>query len=700
MTLASCEKRVVILAGDGGKTPVEFAVAVKSSINEYPQTKAGDTKAYDNKFENNDVLWTYLQHVGPDSYTGFGRLCKIDVKTTSAGPINNWSGNRALVANDMYWDDFMDVDHDIRTSGHGLQSKYAYCFNGGTPVPNLASGATDDQKAAGVVTWTVQTSQNASGNFKKSDLLYSKTQERVTYVHSYSSALNGEHGYVNLPFYHAMSKITVEIVGGESFKGSTKPVFDETSSVILKNVNTSCTVSAPDQTLSGYTTAADVTMQKESKGTATKRSFTALIAPTVIKGGADAQHAIEFATLNNIGGYNFSLKLTQAALETKPAGSAFSWKDKLTDYDATSVSPASPCGQDHYTSADGGRTIPGVNYLITVTVERTGIEVVTTIVDWDKASASEEGQIIFEQDITASGTIDEELKAGGFDIYARSTEQSSYGGVASIVTWDPTGGEDGTGAWLYNPQLYWPSGTYQSYFRALAPSGSSDTQLEASDFSAVKDVLWGTTAKEPGYYEQEGMAIKPRTGKVPLNFYHAMAKVTFNLFDANNPTHEASPGHSQGHGHGHGHGADPYLNLAGAKIALYNLAGTGTLDLHTGTTTPGERLAPMVADYYAANDSSVPAGSPVLKDYLVIPQAMGDGAYAEITLADGTRYKLDLKYGVSETTSGEYGVFSTWRMGTEYIYNVFISKQAITFRALIKAWDRVEGSGLADLEWD
>lgn len=695
MSVDGCTKQI-ILSPDGGKTPLEFATLISTGFTEIPQTKADQTKAENTTFNQGDKLYTYLQHVdGSGNLVGsFAKLCEVSVNKTTSGVLNNWTvPNPALTANNLYWEDFTNSTNDIRTSGHGLRSLYAYCYNGGTPSTAL-------NEATGVIGWTVQADQSAGNGFRKSDLLMAPTTAKVAYKHSTTSQMNGDHGVIPLEFTHAMSKITVEVVADETFSGD---IFSNTK-VILSGVNTTCTVNAPSQSLSGYgSTSAPVTMQPASRIIGKTKSFSAVIAPTVIRGGADAEHAVEFATLEDVGGYNYKVMLTKDAIEKAPAGAGkVSWSSKLTDHDASSVTPASPCGKDsegteHYTSANGGLTIPGVNYLITVKVKRTGIEVSATIADWKTASADETGKIQFTDAFPNTGEIDQKLKAHGFDVYARSVNDASYGGVASVVSWNPTAGEQGEGAWEYHPQLYWPSGTYQSYFRALAPSTSEKT-LEAGEYSDERDVLWGVNSKEEGYYEM-GAPINPRTGKIPLSFYHAMARITFNLLDA----HADDP-YSHGHGSGHGHGADPHLNLAGAKIALYNLAGTGTLDLDSGETIPGARIlypTPMLEGYYAANDSSAPEGAKVLKNYLVIPQSMLSGEpYAEITLADGTKYRMDLKHSVSETPGGEYGIFNEWKSGTDYTYNVYLSKETITFRALIQDWDKKIGSGSADLEWD
>lgn len=697
VTLMGCRKQV-ILADDGGKTAVEFSV-------DMPMAAEARTKAYDVTFEKNDVILTYLQHMNNEAVVEgtsgkFSRLCQINVNSTSStasNAINNWDGpNYKLVTTNMYWDDFMSGDpgKDIRDTGHGLRSFYALCYNGRTPSPALA-------EATGVLDWSVAADQ--SSGIKTSDLLYSGTQAKVAYQHSITSALNGQHGVIHLPFNHAMSKVTIEVEGDESFNNSAS-IFDATQ-IILQDVNTVCKVTTPTQALSAYGKGSGdgkVTMQPVSPFFAKRRSFTAVIAPSLIKGG-DAV----FAKLMNVGGYNFELKLSDAVINPFVDGNPKpgSWAGKLAAYNATEVTPSTAKG---YTAENGGLTIPGVNYYIKVTVHRQGIEVSAQILPWENVNAEGAATALFEGDIKTTGEITNDLKAGGFDMYA-STDPASFGSVASTVTWvdeeDPTPDH-----WQYSPQLYWPSGTYNSYFRALAPSGATTT-LTSHDKPAegadVQDVLWGTTSAHSGtdesgnsYNFAEGDPIRPRTGKVPMTFYHAMAKISVNLVDAHKDDPAPDPENPY---------ADSRLDLRGATLALYNLASTGTLGLNVANVIPGGK-GTLLTGYYAANDDSITPSETQKKlaEYFVVPQSMKAAEdpsvadpYLEITLADGTtKYKIYLRNVLVQKAEGDPEYVDSWEKNKHYEYTITLSKEEITFRALVKDWDVKNGSGIADLEWD
>lgn len=75
----------------------------------------------------------------------------------------------------------------------------------------------------------------------------------------------------------------------------------------------------------------------------------------------------------------------------------------------------------------------------------------------------------------------------------------------------------------------------------------------------------------------------------------------------------------------------------------------------------------------------------------------GDMIMMYLTLADGTRYRVEL----SKCVVAETGVpVTAWERNKHYTYIITVEKEQITFRAMIKNWDEVTGSGSANLDWD
>lgn len=690
------------------------------------------SRAVDKGFETSDKLVAYLRHVTWDGTTAGARTSVAADKAPQL--VTFTKGSTAMTAYDgsditpigtgvalgltstntkqtadltasplLYWDDFSssaDADHDLRTDGHYLQSFYGYCYNGGTPTTALT-------ETTGALGWTVSADQHEG--FKTSDLLWSAEQTPVAYAHA---TYNGgtAHGQLILPYTHAMSKVTVEVVCEDGFDANVANFAN--ASVVLKGMQTVASLIAPTGTSTAVPGTADanvknITTQPIAHATQSNvcYSFAALIAPTTFIDGK------VFAAINNVDGNNYTLALSDAILNTEAAND---WASRLTGYSA----------------AAGGTTQPGVNYLITITIKKQTISVNAEIRDWDEVSATGVGVIQFASDVTEkTGAIATELQTDGFDLYkAPEAATPAYGKAATTYSYVDTDADDAPDTWKRTNEIYWPNATDRFFFRALSGATADDHDSPTNESLTMEnghDVLWGTTKEHKGtaldgssYDYAKGAALNPRTGDVPLTFSHPMAKVTFKLLDKNldatlpdgvSATDYDNP-------------LNPRINLAGATIQIVDLATGGTLNLHDGSITPAEHTSgnklfsedtasdPKRMGYYAAfeNGSATSYDTELtLCDYSVIPQTIGDGAMVIVTLADGTTYKTQLNTcTVTATASGTAimhpvdAVINQWNRGVSYTYTILLSKEKITFRALIENWDKVEGGGKATLEWD
>lgn len=527
------------------------------------------TRAVDAEFETNDLLNAYIKHVtvtdaiaNPLVYssevtgTGVGpRLANFKITALTDGHKNdadNWRDHTTtstLTVTDaagLYWDDFSNsasAATDLRTDKHALMVYYGYGYNGGTASTALT-------ESTGVLGWTVATDQTSG--FKTSDLLYAGQQTPVAYTHGTNNTIDGRDRVLTIPYTHAMSKVTIEVICDEGFDEDKDKNFGS-AAVKLNQAGTVATVTGPTKSVSKGATPADINMQKLTP--ANKNcSFSALMAPTVIKAGET------FATIEGIDGNNYTISLTDAALTTATAP-ANAWSTQLAAYNATSVTPDAAAA---YTTANGGLTKPGVHYMLTVTIKKQQIKVEATIQDWKAVSAKGVGEILFDNDITdKDGDITSALQTNGFDLYKSTT--TTFGTKATTISY--SGSE-----WTYDPKIYWQNKDDKEYFRAL--SGANDDDAATTDvneslaMSQGKDVLWGTTAEHSGkdvngnsYSYEKGAQIDPRTGKVPLAFEHAMSKISVELKTS---------------------GDNAAVNLEGATISIINTYNEGKIDLNTG----------------------------------------------------------------------------------------------------------------------
>lgn len=718
------------LSGDGTKTPLEVAAVLDAKSN------VAKTRAADKEFASGDVLLAYLRHVTwnggftteeADKRTSISADQAPKLVTFNCTGNTDWDSSLADIypfkadcivainggdggnskkatgtdATKLYWDDFSvstdDGTMDLRTEGHYLQSYYGYCYNGGDA--NITT-ALDNE--TGVLGWKIiadQSGTNGAENFKKSDLLWSAEQTPVNYAHS--DKVNGVRPGLIIPYTHAMSKVSIKVTLGAGFDSNTN--FDGTT-ITLNDMRLKCTANAPEAKLTYPVPSAETKGEVIMKAGATAGTFEAIVVPSILTVGNT------FATITNMAGNKYTIPVTEKMVQEDPTGKD-GWGTQLgaANEDVSGgTAQAKPRTRAYDTTIPAGTGFQmksGVNYVLNVTVSKTEVNVTATILDWDEIEAEGVAEIHFDNDIKdKTGDIAKYLQEYGFDVY-----KAAYAGQEGGKPKAPAFGTRDTHlkynktsqTWKYDPVIYWQGGDAE-YFRALAnvradAAGTTDKN-ESLIMENGRDVLWGTTAEANGY--TEGQAVSPRTGHVPLKFYHAMSQITFNLVDA-------LAGNSDGSSH---------LDLHGATIQLTNLATGGTIELFEGKITPSAvtektfsedaGAIPSRMGFFASKENDITTTykeEVTLRNYIITPQTIKNEAMVIITLADGTVYKAQLNKCITEVTAnGQTGdeYITEWKPGVHYTYTIELGKETITFRAVIETWKTVEGGGKATLEWD
>ena len=606
------------------KAPVALSVGVEMT--------AKPKRAVDHTFETGDKMVAHLQHVlkEGETYTtqgGFEKNVILTMHTdpamhpdptmTQVGDTKVWQTSDFDVAPALYWDDFSTTTYDIRQPNHGLRLQWGYCYN--DPDATNADYTTANDVLSG---YSVALDQNTESNFRKSDLLWAAAQDMVEYEHLSSSQDPNRKGLV-IPYTHAMSKATIIVTADETF-GATP--FAATT-VTLHNVHTKGTFTASTATVSGDYENGNIIMRKSDDGR--KATFEAVFVPHTAL--ADGQL---WATLTDVEGNTYEIRLNNNILSEGQWGA-------ITE------------------------TAPGVNYLLNVTISKQGITVRAQIADWTDITATGTGIIKFDPDVTKKGTIADELKTGGMDIYKNSAEQV-FNDKSTTVKWDSN-----TGTWTYAPTIYWAGQGDASYFRALSPRGTN------TDMTQGTDVLWGyaSDTDRSNIGTANEVRITPRTGDVPLQFEHPMSKVTINLKTATD--------------------AAAKVDFDGATLALTWLNTTGTLSMLDGTITPSTLKKAAYTKKHTATGSALHTLT-ITNGEIFIPQTISDDARLILTLKDGTTYSLQLNLCKDNSKN----TIGAWAQGKHYIYDITVAKEAITFRAVVKNWVEAKGNGNANLDWD
>lgn len=676
------------LSGNGEKTPLRASALLDAG-------GADVTRAAGKEFDatSGDQLVAYLRHVKWNGGTSARELVTVqnspmlatftatgntaytgdDIKPIGLGGTivvatkTNEATNQAttLTADPaLYWDDFSANDandgredsKNIRDEKHYLQSYYGYCFNGGEGTDNAKGATVKDHittaltEATGVLGWKVSADQREATNFKQSDLLWSAEQTPVAYAHA--EAPSNNHGTLLLPYTHAMSKVTIHVTVRNGFASDYSLA---AATGTLHDQFVSCTCTAPTNQISVHTGNQNIQMKRTVPAENKKVTFEAIIVPSILSVGNN------FATISTGGtdADNYQIPVTQNMIT--------SWKQTIgalrdtTERIINGVAQAPGRADEHPTIpvGKGYAMVSGVNYVLNVTIDKQDVTVSATIRDWVDVEAEGTAIVQFAGDVTEKGTIQEELKEKGLDVY-KSNSDTEFTTKSTSLTWSTYANQ-----WIYDPAIYWAGQGDASYFRALSPKGTTTSLTQGND------ILWGTSGDE---------AIAPRTGDVPLEFEHAMTKISIQL-----ETSEVDAAK---------------VDFDGATLSLSHLATKGTIAITTGDITPLATVEEAYTKQHTATSSPIYTLT-IVNGECFIPQTIGNASRLKLTLKDGTTYSLQLNTCVdSNSTAYPQPPITTWHRGRHYTYTIHVEKEAITFRAMIKNWAETSGGGNATLEWD
>ena len=672
MLLAGCSKDADIsnstLSGNGEKTPL--------LINATLDTGKGQTRAIGDTFEDGDVLKAYVRHT--TNAGGVGSYTYLSNDPSSYGnKLVTITYDGSTFTSDSYWDDF-SLNNDLKGDGHGLQAFYGYCYNHGDAYSGISetSGTLASATDGGTFTWQVQVNQNqtdANGytSAKKSDVLWASEQTSVPYDHSTAHAGAGvNHGTLSLPYYHAMSEITVTVTASVGFDANNHPL---TNTVLtLNKMNYESDLTARTRTFSPpVQTDGDklksITMYSESYTSPyTVRHFTAIVAP-----GTTLKEDVKLLDITDADGNDYEVIITSDMLEDSDgAGDDKGWSN--------STPPTDGEGK-HYIV-----TQPGVNYHLDITIDKSAVQVSASLADWTNVTATGTGAIQFAHEEvgfltpntgfanTSAFSLFRVVNSNSYDTPAERTNEAYI--YATVSTFDGS-------KWNNSPSIYWPNKDDYYYYRALANVSSGDVTVASPTLTtaargvqasneklttiALSDegyILWGTTAAHSSYVL--GAAIPPRTGGVPLEFRVVnKCKVSFTLATAD---------------------GGAAMDLSEASISINNIYNTGTINLEDGTVT--------------GNATTTLEGTNSIAEQEILAQKISDNAVVTITFTKDEQvystYTIPLKKCVESVGST---FIEVWEGGHTYNYTIHVEKEDVKFSAAVKSWTTVSGSGTATM---
>ncbi|SHL82444.1 hypothetical protein SAMN04488494_0833 [Xylanibacter ruminicola] len=652
--------------------PIGFNVGVEASPAQRAMTRTGDEEATTTTTTSSyyamqagtqvclkvDGTWNRKDPSAISKQT----TCTTVAATTEATKTNalSFTENETL-----YWDDYGIGDpENSENNANGLQV-LGVAVDGMDKAPEITEWES--------LEWPVITNGK---NVLNSDILVSNN---LTGTDAYKFVKPTKDHPGNLLFVHPLSKITINLKAGVGFTngkiGNTTYKFVEDPVVTLTNATTLATISDNAYCLtkgtiniSDASATSDGTKAAVVAGTTstTDNTYT-VIKQTIVYPGTPFSEGAVIAVVQADGNvYYVKADQIRAAMKANDASTNYTTK-------------------------------AGYNYIINVTVTKTGILTTATVTAWNEVNAEEAFPKI---NVIApvgnqGGSIPSDFN-GKFGFWLSTDIDKEY-----VCGATPTINSDGSMDWTGTNLLYWPDHNTHYHFRGIYPKDTQVTkENDGKQFVKVVNGAYSANTSPSnlliGMPEFDGEAlcgnqesghtqVDMRTGgicareaNINLNFRYMMSQVEVNL--TSNSIDASSK-----------------VVLDNATVELVNVGTEGNILLSNRSaeiTSEGTFILPHTSGY---NYHGV-----------IIPQTLIDNAATDknkvkfkITLyTDATKTtKTDVYYAdvapikvKEKNSSADAAATDAWQSGVHYVYNLNIIKTQINATVSLTDWKTYEAS--------
>lgn len=423
---------------------------------------------------------------------------------------------------DLYWDDYGTGDPANATTGrkNGLDI-LAVAVDKATTAMDIADWESE-------MSWTLQT-DGTKTKVLTGDILVANNLSKEKTPGPLTFENRDKEDKRRLIFQHLMSKITFNLKPADGFMQTDGRTYAFTNSPTVElnrkryeggtlpsggdyalfegTINIREAVATPSTSMKTITAGNET---KKEEGGAEVRTQVALVYPGTCLGENDNDVVARIAADNNY--YYVTAKEIRAAIDA--AGGH-------TDY----------------------KTLPGYNYIINVTVKKTGVNVTATVTNWVNVEAEEASPVIaLTAGAGSTGETGDWATTGvdGFDFFRSTAKLTGYSDEPSLmvgdyykplrkVKWETTSGATSPRACVFydnegatETPLYWPDHDTHYHFRGVYPATTTD----AASTAAAPQVKAFTTAEgatEQGIAVQNGAFDQT---KFPSNLMIGMPEIT------------------------------------------------------------------------------------------------------------------------------------------------------------------------------
>ncbi len=663
LVLGACTNEVVSDSFDRtADGTIDFTVGVESSPAQSAMTRAdvSTTNYYAMKVGSQVRLKVDGTWAGKTPETISQKTTCTTVDATTAAPTVN---ALLFTENEMlYWDDYGTGDPDNATNTAAGLKVYGVAVDGQTTAPAVADAEWES------IPWNVITSGE---NVLNSDILVSNNLTNYTFANRKSDDAK------KMIFVHPLSKITFNLTASDGFTdgtvGATEKKFKKEPTLYLSKATT---LAGVDETSNHYalttgtiniqdaTAASDGTASKLIAGTtSTSNTNVTVIKQAIVypgtQLGANATDVV--AVLNADGNIYY---ITASAIHT-----AITNAGGHTDF----------------------KTLPGYNYIFNITVKKSGVTLTASVTNWVDVEAEKAYPVINMTGHVGDGDA-ASTGFSSFDLYLN--DQNIAKGYTKVTT-SPT--IDSNGKVGFANTLYWTYHDQHYHFRGIYPTdtevktdatdqhqyvevsnGAYDVSTFPSNFvmgmpEIAENTLCGSTDHTNVYMDQEGICA--RTEPINLNFRYMMSRVDVNLTSSNST--DAN-----------------YVDLTNAEVELVNVGTDGQILLSDRSA-----VVTTYADTWALAGTSSTEYHGIIVPQLLENTAKGKVQFKITVYSDSNKTHKSVYYAtvadIKVKTSGSTdaaAVTDAWKAGTHYVYNLTITKTAISATVSLTDWTTYEGS--------
>ena len=644
--------------------PIDFTVGVESSPAERSLTRAitpSDTSMAKGTQVRIRVNGDWVKKA-PNTTVSQTATCV----TNEATEVNSLSYDN----NTLYWDDYGagDPDNSLNTA-NGL-TVLGVAVDGKNEAPAVGDNQWDN------LPWTVET---GGTDVLNSDIIISNNLTTSPYTFDKRNDDNAK----KMIFTHPLSKITFNINAGEGFPttgvGATTKKFTTDPTLTLSNATTLAGVTVTDNNYAISEGTINI-----STGTASNTGTKAAIIA-----GTTSTEDVDITVIKQAIVYPG----TQLGTDNKTIIAVLNVDNNIYFINAKEIREAMKKAD----SSTDYKTKPGYNYIINLTINKTGIRTTATVTAWNEVKSDEVYPVINVDAVIGGKNGDK--PTSGFNTFSFWRSEDINKGYQHEAT--PIVNTDGTTDWKSTNTLYW-SHHYQHYhFRGIYPlyddvnnigpkveevGGKQCVHVDNGVYNAatfpsnfvigMPEIASNTMCGNPDHTEVD-MSIEgicARESAINLNFRYMMSQVEVKLKSS-------------------GDGKTDNVDLTYAKVELDNVGTAGNILL-------SNRSAFITDDNntYALHGSSTEYHDIIVPQSLVNSDKSNKVRFKITVYSDAQHTAKDVYYAdiapVKVTVSGESASAPTdkWESGKHYVYNLTITKTEIKATATLTDWTTVEAS--------